>query len=369
MKKFWRVLGSTIIVVFFTACILYGLLFLAFELGWTNVSGTVDQDNTAYQNQQIDAVKTGTSQTTIDESQKASLKSLCELKIIATQYPQNGVLMQQVYDQTHSDELLAKMIFVFNLKNNDIALKNSLDNCNSTLSQVSTIIATASLQNSNQNIYAWANTEEWPVITEAITKDKDAINKASDVTQIEPRLLVAPVIVEQLRLYFTEREYFKQFFQPLKILGVTNLMSMGVMSLKEKTAIQIEDNLKDKTSDYYPGSEFEHLLDFKTDDIAKERNDRLTNQHDQYYAYLYGALYIKEVETQWQKAGYPIDDRPEIICTLYNLGFEHSKPNATPQVGGSTLTIGGVDYTFGGLGSEFYYSGELSDIFPYKIKN
>jgi hypothetical protein len=73
---------------------------------------------------------------------------------------------------------------------------------------------------------------------------------------------------------------------------------------------------------------------------------------------------MRQVEAQWAHAGYDISDRPEIIATLYNLGFNRSIPKANAQAGGAPITINGVTYTFGDLGYEFYYSGELADIFP-----
>ena len=96
------------------------------------------------------------------------------------------------------------------------------------------------------------------------------------------------------------------------------------MAIKEKTAIQIENNLKDKNSPYYLGSNFENILDFKTADHSKERYERLTNEHDHFYAYLYGALYIKQVEAQWQASGFDISQRPEIIATLFNISLKFS---------------------------------------------
>jgi len=90
---------------------------------------------------------------------------------------------------------------------------------------------------------------------------------------------------------------------------------------------------------------------------------RLTDPHNHYYSYLYTALLLKEEMTQWQSAGYPIDNRPEILATLFNIGFSHSTPNADPQTGGATITINGEDYTFGSLAFSFYYSNELTD-FP-----
>jgi hypothetical protein len=37
-----------------------------------------------------------------------------------------------------------------------------------------------------------------------------------------------------------------------------------------------------------------------------------------------------------------------------------------PSVGGSTIAIKEKKYSFGALAFEFYYSGEMVDVFPYK---
>jgi hypothetical protein len=68
--------------------------------------------------------------------------------------------------------------------------------------------------------------------------------------------------------------------------------------------------------------------------------------------------------TQWEKAGFPINDKPDIIATLYNLGYSKSQPHANPESGGAQITVSGTSYSFGSLGAIFYYSDELSDIFP-----
>jgi hypothetical protein len=177
-------------------------------------------------------------------------------------------------------------------------------------------------------------------------------------------MIVAPLVVEQLRMFFDERELFKTVFAPLKILGVQSQFSWGVMGVKQETAVAIEEHLKDSSSPFYLGPSYEHLLDFSTDNPDQERFARLTDQHNRYYSYLYGALYIKELETQWQKAGFSISDKPEIIGTLYNIGFAHSQPNASPQIGGAEISIGDTSYSFGALAADFYHSQELIEYFP-----
>ncbi len=211
---------------------------------------------------------------------------------------------------------------------------------------------------------AWVNTEEWRVLKQAILKDKGAIHKAATTAHVSPRLLVAPLVVEQLRLFHSEREIFKQVFAPLKILGNQSQFSWGIMGMKQETAEKIEGNLKNEKSVWYLGKEYENMLDFSTSDHDKERFERLTDEHNRYYSYLYAAILIKQIESQWQKAGFPIENRPDIIATLFNIGFENSKPHDNPQSGGAKIKIGKTNYSFGSLAKSFYYSEELLNEFP-----
>jgi hypothetical protein len=170
--------------------------------------------------------------------------------------------------------------------------------------------------------------------------------------------------VEQLRMFFSDRESYKKFFQPLQILGSQTKFSWGVMGTKEETAIQVEKNLKDPSSEYYLGTEYENLLDFHTSDISKERFIRMTDQHDHFGSYLYAGLFLRQIQSQWQKAGFPITDKVDILSTLYNVGFKNSKPNPDPKSGGAEIEIEGIKYSFGSLAKEIYDSSELLEEFP-----
>lgn len=209
----------------------------------------------------------------------------------------------------------------------------------------------------------WSDSAEWNVFAEAVSKDIPLIKKASAVADVDPKLITAILAVEQLRLFYTERAVYEQIFSPLKILGVQSQFSWGVMGIKQETAIAVENNLKDKNSIYYLGKEKENLLDFKTEDHDTERFERLTDDHDRYYSYLYSAIYIKELMVGWEKSGSKIDDKPGVIATLFNIGFNNSKPKLNPQIGGAVLDINGTEYTFGGLAEEIYNSSELNLIF------
>ncbi len=222
---------------------------------------------------------------------------------------------------------------------------------------------------------SWSQTEEWNVLKEAVLKDKVAIISAIDKTGIRPdktnissRLIVSVLMVEQLRLFHSNREIFKQIFAPLKILGNQSQFSWGVMGIKQDTARQIEDNLKNSQSPWYLGKEYEHILDYasstKISDVDAARFARLTNENDRYFSYLYSAVLLKEIQTQWEHAGFPISDKPEVLATLFNIGFQNSHPNADPKSGGAQIDIGTTTYSFGGLAGSFYYSDELLTEFP-----
>ena len=210
----------------------------------------------------------------------------------------------------------------------------------------------------------WQNSEEWQIMEAAIRRDQAVIERAAADSGVPARLIVANLVAEQLRLFFTEREAYKKWFYPLKILGPQSKFSWGVMGMKEATAVEVEQNLQNPSSPRYPGPDFERALDFKTTDIAAERYTRMIDQYDHYWSYLYAGLYLKQITVEWERAGFPITERPEILSTLYNIGFKYSVPKADPQVGGAGLMIAGTQYSFGGLAADFYNSDLLTDIFP-----
>ena len=218
-------------------------------------------------------------------------------------------------------------------------------------------------QQAQQMVGPWTDSPEWQVISAGFKKDKNAILGASNATGVPSRLIVSTIISEQFRFFTSHRESFKKFFQPLQILGNATQFSYGVASIKTNTAKMVENSLKDPTSPYYLGPEYEHLLDFTSADPDGERMSRLTDPKNHYYSYLYTALLLKEEMAQWQNAGYPINNRPEILATLFNIGFLHSNPNPEPETGGATITVNGKDYTFGGMAFSFYYSNELTQDF------
>lgn len=212
---------------------------------------------------------------------------------------------------------------------------------------------------------AWANSPEWNLMREVFIRDQEIIKKAGIDAGISPRLILGGVIGEQFRFLTNRRESFKQYFEPMKILASLSKFSFGIAGLKPDTVKKIEENLKNEKSTFYLGKGMEQAADY-ADGVGsdEERMSRITDVKNPYYSYLYVGLFMRQAMMQWKNAGYNIDNRPEIITTLYNLGFNRSIPKENAEAGGAVIDINGTSYTFGDLGYEFFYSNELIDIFP-----
>jgi hypothetical protein len=178
-------------------------------------------------------------------------------------------------------------------------------------------------------------------------------------------MIAAAVVPEQMRFFVDNREVFKRYFEPLKILASLSQFSLGVSGMKQKTAEDIERYTNDPTSVFYPGEGYAVLIAYSssTTNTDQELFNRLTDEKDHYYSYLYTALYLKQIEMQWKRAGYDVSKRPDVLVTLFNLGFSASAPKPNPKVAGASITLGGQSYSFGDLGATFYHSEELTQEF------
>jgi len=364
--------------------------FFAVRWHWTDVQGSIDANSERFsqallgkeaQAQSkvlgVENEKNYTDVNSLDDldfqikqlSEKKALKAknYCMIDVIGQYSPGTASKIIKIYQQTDADILASKMILVARIRVEEKNGNSVFAKCDAGNIQTDDdLIGKKYLGAESKTIFPWMDNEQWNTIRQAIVKDKDVIEKASLIAGIEPRLLVSCAIVEQVRLFNSDRELFKKFFEPLKILGNANKISLGIMGIKENTAIKTEGHLKDSNSPYYLGANLQNVLDFENGSGGNNRYDRLT-ENTHYYSYLYGAIYLKQMMTQWEKAGYDIKYRPEIAGTLFNVGFPQSKPNPNPKVGGSNIDVEGIKYTFGSLAYEFYYSGELIDAFPYVV--
>lgn len=211
----------------------------------------------------------------------------------------------------------------------------------------------------------WQKTVEWQALRDGIAKDRAVIDRVSKEVGVDSRMIAAAVVPEQLRYFTANRESFKKYFEPLKILSSMSKFSLGVSGIKQDTAVLIEQYANDPSSPFYPGEGIAALLAYPEGvDRDTALYNRLTDSRNHYYSYLYTAVYLKEISAQWQRAGFDVSKQPEVLVTLFNIGFKASQPKSTPATGGAVITLGGAEYNFGELGSLFYRSEELRSVFP-----
>jgi len=329
-----------------------------YQLGVTNNSGAVDKNyRSLLAVSEIEGLKDA--QLTQEQIDAEWALRYARLAALARYYPVNARLILNAAQ--HSDDPLAvdRMIEAAKVYMGENAELDKLGTllCN-TLQKVP--------QQQRGNVIPWMDGPEWPALKQAILRDSALIREAGRLSGVEPRLIVGCLVGEQIRLFNSKREMFKKYLGPVKVLSVQSQFSYGVNGIKDFTAKAVEDHLKDPTSEYYMGPAYEHLLDFETDDHVTERYNRLVDYRNHLYSYLYTGCILHQTMLQWRRAGYDISDRPDVLFTLFNVGFSQSVPKANPVPGGSHITVGDTKYTFGALGFDFYYSGELAETFPFQ---
>lgn len=314
MKRFFALTYKVTLYLFAAIGVTTTGVFLAMQFDLLSVRGSIDDRNQyfleAYRQQQS-ALHTA----------KNAMHSQGRLARVTTEQPNTEVVASEVLEQS--------------------CLDAALDTC------------------------TWDQTTEWMVIKAALAKDVEVLKRVEVETGVPARIIAAVVVPEQARFFSSNREVFKRWFEPMKLLGSLSQFSLGVSGIKQETARQIESFVNEPNSVFYPGEGMTELITYPADgDRDALLFDRLTDEKDHYYSYLYTALFIKEVVAQWERAGFGSKARPEILVTLFNLGFAKSLPNANPVAGGATLHIGNIDYTYGTLGGLFYYSQELRAELP-----
>lgn len=362
-----RVTVTTIVVGF----ALYGAFLASAHImltkGWTTESGVIDASSSYYEDLHA---KYGANFCTDSAAQREHrYEVLDRIRLLYTVRPINADHILRAYMQSGNARLALRML--------DAVDRYLISDPSypARLQQLAQDRAGITSDTSKQSVFAWMNIAEWGYLKEGIIKHKRWIDSASRISGVEARLIVTCLVGEQVRKINTRREVYKGLVAPLKSLSFSTAFSYGVTGIKESTARFIEEHLRDSTSLYYLGKQYEHVLDYDTtmnyansyNDTLSVRVQRLTQPNNHYYSYLYAALFVKQIIAQWERSGNSIADRPEILTTIFNLGFAKSRPNPNPEVGGAAFTINDVPYSFGSITYEFYYSGELMQEFPYSV--
>lgn len=361
--RFLRITYFTALHLLSAFALFLMLTALAVKFKWTNEKGTVDINNRYFSSM---AEQYGTDLKTkkakLDREESLLLQ---KVGLLAKYNPVDAAKINNAYFLT-KDISVAKRMFdaaALLLKENKMFQKE---------------LRKIKAKNNPKSLFEFSNYAVWKTFCDAVKKDKAAIDSASRITGVESRMIVMCLVGEQVRMFNANRERFKQYVYPFSRVILPKNRGYGVTSILEHTALQIEQNLINKNSPFYPGDYFYKCLNttdaapgLVVDSIKAHQHktiQRLIMGGDHFYSYLYTAFLIRQYQAHWQRAGQDLSYRPEIVGTLFNLGFHKSKPKKNPEVGGSSFTVGNKEYTFGGLCYEFYYSGEMLKDFPITSK-
>ncbi|MCQ2279296.1 MAG: hypothetical protein MJZ49_00650 [Bacteroidales bacterium] len=292
-----------------------------------------------------------------------NLQNYIKLVSLDKVYSTNAHLIYEATQGTNDPDLVNRMLYACDMY---VQESERGKNYQKMLDDINQVFSRYKLTATTENAIPWMNDAGWTVLKRALARDAKNIQKAAEITGVDARLIAACTVGEQIRLFNSKREDAKRRLG-FMTMSVQSQFSLGVNGIKDFTAAAVERNLKDSTSVYYMGKKYEHILDFPEGDsvdIATARFNRLVDYHNNLYSFIYTGCILHQTMLQWKRAGYDISHRPDILCTLFNLGFQASKPNAEPRCGGSRVSVGGRNYTFGVLGNDFFYSGELSKEFP-----
>ena len=357
-RPVWRKVFDVLLVLFALAGAAIIGAWGLYQLGVTNNRGAVDKNyrylmSVSEMEELKDAKMT---QAQIDEQWALQYGRLAAL---ARFYPENARLILRAAQFSGDPMVVNRMVAAAQI------YMEENDSIDALADRIGALLASTP-QQQRQNLIPWMAEPAWPALKEAILRDSALINEAGRLTGVEPRMIVGCLIGEQIRLFNSKREMFKKYLGPVKVLSVQSQFSYGVNGIKDFTAEAVEQHLQDPSSEFYMGKAYEHLLDFETDDHATERYNRLVDYRNHLYSYIYTGCILHQTMLQWRRAGYDISDRPDVLFTLFNVGFSQSVPKPDPVPGGSHIEVGDRMYTFGGIGFDFYYSGELADAFPFR---
>jgi hypothetical protein len=153
------------------------------------------------------------------------------------------------------------------------------------------------------------------------------IGHAAGLFQVNPAFLSAMIYTERTLNYdWRDQAYDIYLFEKL---GLNS--SIGFCQIKIKTAYFIEYQFQHPDAPYFPGRKFSPLIA-----LSGSKDALLRKITDDSLNIRYAAAYLRMMLSRWAKAGHPIDDRPDILGTLYSTGLYYDdgserKPNKNPE--------------------------------------
>ncbi len=214
-------------------------------------------------------------------------------------------------------------------------------------------------------------------VNETMKKLAPSINKYSSELGIDARIVGGVIYVEMFRNLTTPKGFIETKLEGnwftrelLSLKGAT--FGIGQMACMEMGGCR--RHFKSPKSPFYMGKKFENYITQEDFIKANEGTPYVTESGVNGYKYTnpdaqikFVAAMIAQIQSHWKNAGYDISSKPEILGTLYNLGFEKSKPKAHPKSGGTENYIFGENMRFGDAVKAWHDSALNQEIKGYKI--
>jgi len=155
---------------------------------------------------------------------------------------------------------------------------------------------------------------------------KKLIELASQIFDVDCKILTSIIYVERTLNYTWEDDALDNL---LAEAGLNS--SIGFCQVKLKTAYWIEVQLNYTSSIYYPNRKYKGKIELSNSPkeiIAKLENDSLN--------IMYASAYLRIIISRWEKMGFPIGNRADILGTLYSTGLfkrngNERFPNGNPK--------------------------------------
>ena len=159
-----------------------------------------------------------------------------------------------------------------------------------------------------------------------ISEHEAIIENGCKLFNIKPGILAAVIYVERQLNYDWSDDALD-----IILAKTGHNSSIGFCQVKLKTAYWIEVQLNDSLSIYWPGKQYTNILS-----VSQSPKEIITKLQDDSLNILYAAAYLRIIQSRWDKAGYPIDDRADILGTLYSTGLFYPdgterKPRKVPE--------------------------------------
>jgi hypothetical protein len=191
--------------------------------------------------------------------------------------------------------------------------------------------------------------EDSEKVRDILSKNIELISSTAEEFHMNARLVAAIIYTERsLNVSWMEDEL------DILLASAGYSSSIGIGQVKIHTAQWIEKKIRDSSSHYYLGGEYRNMIpsNMSRDSLVQRLQDARWNVR---YVTAYAAMFC----CYWQKEGFDISKRPEILGALYSLGPYRVSDGSERKPHGKAEP----NY-FGIKTKEFYDSNDLIDLFP-----